>query len=145
MQFICRNFGMPDLPRRGLTPQEAPLEVLLIDIEADLSVREQGREVWSEVAFPVAELAYELAHWLRSPGGGQEDFRMKSGVAEDGLIRIVRSDAGWRVGSVLTPDFWTAPVPWDVLVAELGRFDRTVREGVTALGIDPAFIPAVGG
>jgi hypothetical protein len=32
------------------------LEVLLLDIEAELSIWEQGRVVWSEEAFPVAEL-----------------------------------------------------------------------------------------
>ncbi|MFI1768948.1 hypothetical protein ACH41H_43920 [Streptomyces sp. NPDC020800] len=49
------------MPRRGLTPQEAPLAVLLLDIEAELSIWEQGRAVWSGEQFPVAELAYHLA------------------------------------------------------------------------------------
>ncbi|MFF5443399.1 hypothetical protein [Streptomyces achromogenes] len=141
MQFVCRNFGLSDMPRRGLTPQEAPLEVLLLDIEAELSIWEQGREVWSEDAFPVAELAYHLALWLPSPAAGHEDFELDSMQAEEGLIRIVGSDEGWRVGSIFTPDFWTAPVAWEVLVAEIKQFDRAVREGIAAMGIDPAFIP----
>ncbi|MFF9021207.1 hypothetical protein [Streptomyces eurythermus] len=61
--------------------------------------------------------------------------------AEEGLIRIVNSVEGWRVGSVLTPDVWTVPVTWDVLVAAIRQFDRSVREGVAAMGVDPAFIP----
>ncbi|GHH18835.1 hypothetical protein [Streptomyces rubradiris] len=61
MRFVCRNFGLSDLPRRGLTPREAPLEVLLLDVEAELSIWQQGRVVWSEEAFPAAELAYHLA------------------------------------------------------------------------------------
>ncbi|MGW2033521.1 DUF7878 domain-containing protein [Streptomyces sp. NPDC001811] len=141
MRFVCRNFGLSDLPRRGLTPQEAPLEVLLLDIEAELSIREQGREVWSEEAFPVAELAYHLALWLQSPAAGLADFALDSAQAEEGMIRIVHSDEGWRVGSVSTPDFWTAPVAWDVLIAEIKRFDRGVREGIAGMGVDPAFIP----
>ncbi|MGZ3114022.1 hypothetical protein [Streptomyces sp. H62] len=40
--------------------------MLLPDIEAELSIREQGREVWYEEAFPVAEKTYHLALWLRS-------------------------------------------------------------------------------
>lgn len=67
MRFVCRDFGLSDLPRRGLTPQEAPLEVLLLDIEAELSMWEQGQVVWREEQFPVAELAYHLALWLQSP------------------------------------------------------------------------------
>ncbi|GAA0394193.1 hypothetical protein [Streptomyces luteireticuli] len=55
MRFICRNFGLSDLPRRGLSPHEAPLAVLLLDIEAELSLWEDGRAVWSEDAFPMAE------------------------------------------------------------------------------------------
>jgi hypothetical protein len=141
MQFVCRNFGLSDLPRRGLTPQEAPLEVLLLDIEAELSIWEQGRKVWSEEAFPVAELAYHLALWLQSPSAGHKDFELDSIQAVEGLIRVVHSDEGWRIGSVFTPDFWTSPVAWDVLVAEIKHFDRAVREGIAAMGIDPAFIP----
>ncbi|MEU3072700.1 hypothetical protein [Streptomyces laurentii] len=141
VRFVCRNFGLSDMPRRGLTPQEAPSEVLLLDIEADLSIWEQGQEVWSEAMFPVAELAYHLALWLRSPAAGHEDFELDSMQAEEGLIRIVSVDGGWQVGSVFTPDFWTSPVAWDVLVAEIEQFDRSVREGVAAIGVDPAFIP----
>ncbi|MFC9729008.1 hypothetical protein ACFWGM_00775 [Streptomyces roseolus] len=141
MRFVCRNFWVSDMPRRGHTPQDAPLMVLLLDLEADLSIWEEGREVWSERMFPVAELAYQLALWLRSPAAGRRDFVLDSMQAEEGLIRIVRSDEGWRVGCDLDPDFWTAPVSWDVLVAEIKRFDRSVREGVAALGADPAFIP----
>ncbi|MEV3969852.1 hypothetical protein AB0K68_17135 [Streptomyces sp. NPDC050698] len=141
MQFVCRNFGLSDLPRRGLTPQEAPLEVLLLDIEAELSIWEQGREVWSEEAFPVAELAYHLALWFQSPAAGHEDFELDSMQAGEGMIRIVHSDEGWRVGSIFTPDFWTPPLAWDVLVAEIKRFDGAVREGIAGMGIDTAFIP----
>ncbi|MGW8889169.1 DUF7878 domain-containing protein [Streptomyces sp. NPDC055749] len=141
MRFACRNFGLSDLPRRGLAPHEAPLEVLLLDIEAELSIWEGGRAVWSEKAFPVAELAYHLALWLQSPAAGQEDFGLDSMQAEPGLIRIVGSGEGWRTGSVFTPEFWTAPVSWDVLVAEIWQFVASVREGVAAMGIEPDFIP----
>ncbi|MFJ9522615.1 hypothetical protein ACIRPK_30745 [Kitasatospora sp. NPDC101801] len=61
--------------------------------------------------------------------------------ADPGLIRTVQSGDGWRVGSIFTPDFWTSPVTWEVLVTEIKRFDRSVREGVAAMGIGPAFIP----
>ncbi|WP_232795062.1 hypothetical protein [Kitasatospora sp. NRRL B-11411] len=140
MRFVCRNFGLSDLARRGLTAQEAPLAVLLLDVEAELSVWDRGRPVWSEEAFPVAELAYHLARWVRGPAGGRGDFGLDSAQAESGLVRVVGCDGGWRVGSVLAPGVWTSPVGWDVLVAEIERFDRSVREGLAAVGVDPAFV-----
>ncbi|MEV7029181.1 hypothetical protein AB0N99_03020 [Streptomyces sp. NPDC093272] len=45
-------------------------------------------------------------------------------------------------GSVRPPAFRSAPVGWADLVSEIRRFDRRVREGVAALGVDPAFVPA---
>ncbi|MFJ4536723.1 hypothetical protein ACIP39_12260 [Streptomyces tibetensis] len=124
-----------------MSPQEAPPEVLLLDIEAELSICEQGRVVWSEEEFPVAELAYHLALWLRAPTAGREEFELDSMQAEEGLIRVVNSDDGWRVGSILTPDFWTSPIAWEALVTAIQDFDRSVREGIATMGIDPAFIP----
>ncbi|MFG3287191.1 hypothetical protein [Streptomyces sp. NPDC048111] len=117
--------------------------MLLLDIEAELSIWEEGKVVWSERAFPVAELAYHLALWLQIPATGREGFELDSMQACAGLIRIVGSDEGWRIGSNLTPDFWASPVAWDVLVAELKQFDRSVRAGVAAMGIAPSFIPEV--
>ncbi|MER7683160.1 hypothetical protein [Streptomyces sp. NPDC096934] len=115
--------------------------MLLLDIEAELSIWEHGRVVWCEEHFPVAELAYHLALWVQSPAAGHEDFELDSMQAEKGLIRIVNADENWRIGSTLAPDFWTSPVTWDVLVAEIKQFDCVVREGIAASGIEPAFIP----
>ncbi|MGW2600298.1 DUF7878 domain-containing protein [Streptomyces klenkii] len=141
MRIVCRNFGLSDLPRRGLTPQEAPLAVLLLDIEAELSLWEGGRAVWSEEAFPVAEPAYHLALWLRVPDTDRESFELDSMQADPGLIRMVSWDEGWRIGSSITPDFWTTPVTWDVLAAGIKQFVASVRDGVAALGIEPVFLP----
>ncbi|MGW1073511.1 DUF7878 domain-containing protein [Streptomyces sp. NPDC002537] len=133
--FVCRDFGAPDIPLRGLTPESAPLTVLLLDIEADLDI--EG--VWTEGDFPVAELAYRLVYWLRD--GGQRDFEFDSMTyADTGVVRIVSSDGGWRVGSVYAPDKWTEPLSWDALVAEIRQFVRAVSEGVTTLGIEPEFL-----
>ncbi|WP_234346057.1 hypothetical protein [Streptomyces sp. NRRL F-5755] len=141
MRFTCRNFGLSDLSRRDLAAPETSLEVLLLDLEAELSIWEDGRIVWSEEAFPVAELAYHLALWLQSPGADREGFELDSMQADPGLIRITNSDEGWRMGFTFTSDFWTSPVAWNVLVAEIERFDRSVRQGIAAMGIDPTFIP----
>ncbi|WP_405784433.1 hypothetical protein [Streptomyces sp. NBC_00859] len=68
--------------------------MLLLDIEAELSIWEEGRAVWSEEAFAVAELAYHLALWLQSPVAGQEGFEFDSMQSVAGLIRIAGSDGG---------------------------------------------------
>jgi hypothetical protein len=141
VRFVCRNFGLSDLPQRGLTLHEPLVEETLLDIEAELSLWEEGRVVWSEEAFPVAELAYHLVLWLQSPDAGQEDFELDSMQADPGLLRIVSSDEGWRIGSAFTPESWTAPVAWDVLVAEIKQFVTSVREGVAAMNIEPTFLP----
>ncbi|MEU8963453.1 hypothetical protein AB0C89_17340 [Streptomyces sp. NPDC048491] len=91
----------------------------------------------------MAELAYHLALWLHSPTVGQEGFELDSMQADAGLIRIVGSDEGWRIGSNFTPDFWTSPVAWDVLVAQIKQFDHSVRKGVASMGIEPPSIPEV--
>ncbi|AKN69270.1 hypothetical protein QR97_05060 [Streptomyces sp. PBH53] len=74
------NLNTSDLPRRGMTPATAPVHVLLVDLEADLVVRDGD---------------------------------------------------------------WTAPVAREVLAAEPTRFTDAVREGVAALGADPAPVPAL--
>ncbi|WP_406177329.1 hypothetical protein [Streptomyces sp. NBC_00996] len=84
----------------------------------------------------MAELASHLTLWLQSPAADQEDFELDSIQAEPGPIPIVSSDEGRWVGSIVTPDVWTSLVAWDVLVAEIKQFDRSVREGVAAMGIE---------
>lgn len=120
------------------------MEVLLLDIDAELSVWDDEGRLLSEEMFPVAELAYWLMHWLQTPDAGGRDFELDSTSADPGLIWIVRSEEGWHVGSSLEPGVRTSPVAWDLLVDEIKRFVHSVRAGVVALGIDPAFIPEPG-
>ncbi|RLU90557.1 hypothetical protein CTZ27_20935 [Streptomyces griseocarneus] len=109
--------------------------MLLMDIEADLDIK----GVWFESKYPVAELAYRLVYWLRD--GGQRDFELDSmSYADKGVVRIVESDDGWRIGSVYAPGKWTEPYAWDALVAEIRQFVRTVTEGVATIGIEPGFL-----
>ncbi|MFI1835571.1 DUF7878 domain-containing protein [Streptomyces olivaceoviridis] len=140
------NLNTSDLPRRGMTPATAPVHVLLVDLEADLVIRDGERTVCAVEDFPVAELARALVTWLERDGEGQarEGFRFESmSFEEPGTVRIEETGGGWRVGSVFEPDDWTAPVPWEVLVAELTRFTEAVREAVTDLGAAPLLIPAL--
>ena len=142
MKFALRNFGAPDLPRRGLTANSAPVAVLLVDIEADLVISDNSRTVWSEDRFPVAELACALSLWLRLPDGERGNFTFDS-MSYDvpGAVRITTTDEGWGVGSVFATDTQSSPATWESLVPDLVEFIEEVRDGVTALGINPAFIP----
>lgn len=140
MHFACRNFGTSDMPRRDVTPAEADLAVLLVDIDAELSIWQHGRQVWVEPHFQVAELAYALQSWAHAPDAGWHDFEFVSMSDEDGVIRIRHTDDGWYVGSSYTPDFRTDPVPWETVHRAVEEFVRDVRTGVAALGADPSFL-----
>ncbi|WP_017591529.1 DUF7878 domain-containing protein [Nocardiopsis potens] len=142
VRFGYRNTGAPDLYRRGLRPETAPPAVLLADIEADLAVRDGVRVVFAEESFPVAELARALVGWLLRPDRGRGGFAFESmAFPEPGAVRIEGPACGWRVGSALRPDAWTAPVAWEALAAEIGRFAAAVRADVARLGADPGLIP----
>ncbi|WP_338703425.1 GNAT family N-acetyltransferase [Streptomyces sp. Q6] len=142
VKFAYQNVGMPDLNRRGLRPETAPLGVLLVDIEADLVIRDGSQVVMAEGLFPVAELARALVGWLGQLDGDRDDFEFDSmSYADVGEVRIVGSVEGWRVGSVSEPGSWTSPVGWDVLVSEIAQFVTAVREDVVALGVEPGLIP----
>ncbi|MEU6573532.1 hypothetical protein [Streptomyces sp. NPDC046805] len=142
VKFAYQNLGMPDLYRRGLQPETADLGVLLVDIEADLVIRDGNHVVFTEGLFPVAELARSLAHWLHQQDSEHGDFEFDSmSYADVGEVRIAGSTEGWRIGSVSEPDTWTSPVAWEVLAAEVGRFVTVVRNDVTAMGVRPSLIP----
>ncbi|MCX5103868.1 MULTISPECIES: hypothetical protein [unclassified Streptomyces] len=141
LQLAYESVGAPDLYRRGLRPGTAPLEVLLVDIEADLIIRDGDQVVMAEKLFPVAELARALVGWL---DGDRNDFEFDSmSYAESGEVRIAGSAEGWRVGSVSAPGLWTSPVGWDVLVTEIAQFVKAVRKDVVALGVEPGLIPVL--
>ncbi|MEV5380951.1 hypothetical protein AB0L26_34075 [Streptomyces nondiastaticus] len=143
LRLTCRDFAAPDLPRRGLAPQEILPAMLLADIEAELTCWDGDEALWTEEQFPVAELAHSLALRLRSPDAGARDFALDSVSADPGLVRIARSEDGWSVGFLFAPGVWSTPVAWEDLVAAAGQFVHAVREGVASIGIDPAFLPEV--
>ncbi|MFE9812033.1 hypothetical protein [Streptomyces sp. NPDC005548] len=144
--FSYQNAGAPDLHRRGMRPATASLEALLVDIEADLVIRDGDGVVWSEMMFPVAELARALADWVYQPDGERGDFEFESmSYSEVGAVRIEESAGGWRVGSVFLTDTdtWASPVGWHSLVAEIRHFVAAVREDVADIGVDPGLVPAL--
>lgn len=116
--------------------------MLLVDIEADLAISDGSRTLWNEERFPVAELARALSLWLRLPDGERGNFTFDSMTYDVlGAVRITASDEGWQVGSVFAADAPIPPVTWESLLPELVDFIEEVRDRVTALGINPDFIP----
>ncbi|MFC1436667.1 hypothetical protein ABUW04_00215 [Streptacidiphilus sp. N1-10] len=115
-----------------------------MDIEADLAISDNSRTVWSEDQFPVAELASALSLWLRLPDGERGNFTFDS-MSYDvpGAVHITATDEGWRVGSVFATDAPSSPATWESLAPNLVEFIEVVRDGVTALGINPALIPGL--
>ncbi len=130
------NFTTRDL--RG-----SSLGELLVNIEADLTISDGDRIVYSEPLLPVAELAMELAAWIRQQKDDREDFSFDSiSLEESGSVRIRASQGKWVIGSVFEPDAWTRPIGDEALAAEIGRFFAGVRADVAAAGIDPRFMDA---
>jgi hypothetical protein len=131
MELIFQNLNAADL--RGNT-----LADLLVNVEADLDVRDHGRVIYSERAFPVAELARELSRWRNSAPTPLEDFCFESlSFDEPGAVLVSREDpSGWTVGSLFSGRR-TSPVSWAELAAEIDCFVENVRNGIQSLGIDP--------
>ncbi|MFJ4323914.1 hypothetical protein ACIP3A_12520 [Streptomyces tricolor] len=70
------NLNTSDLPRRGMTPATAPVHVLLVDLEADLVVRDGD---WTA---PVARevLAAEPTRFTDAVRGGRRPRRRPAPV-----------------------------------------------------------------
>ncbi|MFE3587458.1 hypothetical protein ACFXOY_08025 [Streptomyces niveus] len=113
----------------------------LVSIEASLKVVDGSDVIYQEPYFPVAELARELARWVLLGEKRAPDFVFASlSFEEPGAVRILRSGAGWTVGSMFTPETRSSLISWDELAAHIDDFVTNVRRDVHALGISPGFI-----
>ncbi|NML51597.1 hypothetical protein HHL19_21740 [Streptomyces sp. R302] len=83
---------------------------------------EEAVDAWREAVADAihAGLTHEAADWLYA-------------------IRMANVRCGWRFGSVYSPDIHVSQAPWESIV----EFMEEVRAGVSALGINPDFIPRV--
>jgi len=112
----------------------------LVNMEADIEVLDQGKIIYSELSFPVVELARELAAWMAKEGAEKDvaDFSFSS-MSFDvaGAIEIKRVPSGWVIGSVFTTEARSAPMSLGDLVDALNQFVSRVRSDVHRLGFDP--------
>ena len=131
MEIRFSNLNASDL--RYSTPAD-----LLVNIEADLEVVDGDDVLYSERAFPVAELARDLMRWKNSRIIPPDDFAFNSmSFDELGAIKISREGSGWFVSSVFASGRKSQPVPWGELVRELDEFIQRVEVSIQSIGIDP--------
>ncbi|MEU2622940.1 hypothetical protein ABZ642_33265 [Streptomyces sp. NPDC007157] len=134
MLISYSNFTTQDL--RGTS-----LEQLYTNIEADLRVADGDVLVYSEILFPVAELASELMNWIRETDSERPDFTLDSmSFAEEGVVSITRASGGWRIGSVLSPGISSGIIDESSLLQEIRQFAGLVQRDVAAAGINPALL-----
>lgn len=92
------EFLFTDLRAEG---PPASLADALVRVTADIAIVVDGGVVYSEVDFPVVELAAALVRWCELPACGRVDFEFDSmSTPEPGWVWIRREDTGWRVGSL---------------------------------------------
>lgn len=110
-------------------PIDAPWS-LLIDVEADFTIRSDNAVVYSEQFVPVVELASHLVAWLRRASG--DDFEWDSmSTPETGWVWIRAVPGGWRVGSIHQPDQTLDPISETELQKLILGFRNHVYEQCT--------------
>ncbi|MEU7166928.1 hypothetical protein AB0A70_20170 [Streptomyces morookaense] len=132
MKIAYRNLHVDE-------PSGPGLAELLLSLEADVKISDDEQVILAESDFPVAELAYYLSEWLDT-AEESEGFEFDSMSADPGLVRIVKRDDGWAVGSIFEPGSWTRPVDRQAVEEEVRRFVKQVRADLAAIGIDPKII-----
>ncbi|MBO0802099.1 MAG: hypothetical protein J2P25_03365 [Nocardiopsaceae bacterium] len=133
-EITYSNFNAKDLSVRALPD-------LLVHIEADLKILDRGEVIYSEVAFPVAELARELARWIASLDDGASDFAFSSmSFEEAGAVEVIATPRGWSLGSVFVPGVRSQPVAQADMVTMLNGFIARVLRDVDEIGLDSSMI-----
>ncbi len=142
MKFECRDFGAPDLVRRGLTASSAPPEILLVDTEAALVI--SAGAAWCGARRGFRSRSWPAISRAVSVSRTETELTSRSVVVRRARSGADRGDGrSLGVGSVYSPDAYSTPVTWESLVQALVEFIEEVRSGVSALGSDPRFIPRV--
>ncbi|MET7331414.1 hypothetical protein [Nonomuraea sp. NPDC005650] len=138
MQFVFSNVSADDLHSRHSAE-------ILAHVEADFSITDGERLIFTEHLFPVAELAVELLNWRSGPEG--VPFEMQSGgFSDDGAVRIHRRQEGWCVGSVFHPDVWTTALPLTIIDQRIRTFVADVKTAcLVELQIDIASVLPLAG
>lgn len=131
-----------------LRSEEPPVTLadVLVRVTADLSIVVEDRVVYSEVDFPVVELAVALVRWCELPGCGRVDFEFDSmSTPEPGWVWIRREGAGWRVGSLHEEYPEMLEFTTDQVRDAVHRFAvRLVATGRDSLGVDlSAWVPTL--
>lgn len=125
----------------------ATLADVLIRVTADLAIVVDGRPVYSEVAFPVIELAAALIWWCDLPERNRSEFEFDSmSTPEPGWVWIRRGVAGWRIGSVHQERPEMLEFTADQIRDAVHRFAACLMvAGQDSLGVDlSTWVPTLG-
>lgn len=77
------------------------LAAVLVGVTAELEIVGDGVVIYREPDFPMAELATELARWVRDGLPAGADFELDSmSTPERGWVWVRSAAGGWRVGSI---------------------------------------------
>ena len=139
------EFRLTDLRAEGPL---ASLADAFVRVTADLAIVVDGRVVYSEVDFPVVELAAALVQWCELPACGRADFEFDSmSTPEPGWVWIRREGAGWRVGSMHEEYPEMLEFTTDQTCETVCRFAaELVAAGRASLGVDfSLLVPTLGG
>lgn len=129
------EFAISNIHVDGVRHPEADIEILLGYV-CDFMVRVDGKEVFSEVEFPLLEFASEVATWLASGRQGDFNYESMDSVVK-GLVYFRTDGAdGWEVGSALSPGCDATAVADGEVEQRLRDFVETVRLIFDSIGLD---------
>ena len=95
---------------------------LLLYVEADLQLRDNGVVLFEEPRFEVAALAQALTAWVGDGAEPDHDFEHSPDAYEEpGVVRIARSGEGWVAGSCFAATT-TSPHTWETVKDFVGAF-----------------------
>jgi hypothetical protein len=117
-----------------LTPPDGPLDSdwnRLLNVVADFRVVVGHRVLFSEVSFPIIELANQLDRWLASDAQSPSEFiysSLESNIA--GIIRIAPGIQGWHVSSAFAEFADSTPFSLAEIVAAARGYVSAVEQSV---------------
>jgi len=73
----------------------------VLNVAGEFGIVVDGRPLFSEVSFPVVELARELVRWLKDSNKPSKNFEYDSMFFEEkGAVWLRSVPDGWRIGSI---------------------------------------------
>ena len=134
VKIIYENFSIDDL-------QGSTMADFFVNIEADVAMIDEGKVIYSELAFPVAELARALRDWVESGELRGDEFSFDSlSFGEPGSVFVKARSGSWLWGSGFSPGESSALQSWNQIIDTISEFTDSVRRDIRSVGIDADYI-----